>query len=363
MRLNIGGFFSDIANFVHSGSALGLDIGTTSIKIAELSQKGDRLRLENYGVLESKEYLEHPNQAIQTSSLKLVEKEAAPLVRGLLNEMGTKSRLAVVSVPAFSVFVTPLEMPLISLEETAKSIPFQAKQYIPLPISEVAIDWFRIEEFDDSRGQRLQRILLIGVPKELIARYKTLCHEVGLKIQALEIETLALVRALQSLDLVLIVDVGGQSSNIAISDKGILKYNSQSDYGGFYLTQALSRSLGISAHRAEELKRRRGLLGSGGELELSTLMPPFIDVIIQDVKHAMDMYERRYGSRPEKLLLTGGGANLLGIEKYIVSQMGLKLVSPQLFGSLDYPPGLEPTLKSLTNSLSVAVGLAKRYYS
>ena len=97
----------------------------------------------NYGILETKDYLSHPNQIIQSSSLKISEKETAEMLKIILREMKTKSRIAIGSIPAFAVFTTMLEMPVLSPEETRKAVEFQAPQYIPLPMSEVALDWVK----------------------------------------------------------------------------------------------------------------------------------------------------------------------------------------------------------------------------
>ena len=80
----ISNFFADIGNFFGGRSVLGVDIGTTSIKIAELSRKEERPVLINYGILETKDYLAHPNQVIQSSSLKISEKETAETLKILL---------------------------------------------------------------------------------------------------------------------------------------------------------------------------------------------------------------------------------------------------------------------------------------
>ncbi|MEK9194243.1 MAG: pilus assembly protein PilM, partial [Patescibacteria group bacterium] len=205
---------------------------------------------------------------------------------------------------------------------------------------------------------------LIGIPNEAIKRYKKIFKEAGLKIIALEIESFSLVRALNRADdvLTLTVDIGAEATNVIVSKNGILKYSSETDYGGIYITQALSRSLGISALRAEELKRRRGLTGRGGEMELSTLLIPFLDVIIQECRHVKDVYERQYGEKIEKLHLTGGGANLLGIERYFGSQINLPLASLATLGGVDYESNLEPVMKNLTNELLISIGLARRYF-
>jgi type IV pilus assembly protein PilM len=363
MRLNFLGFFKDIANFLRAGSVLGVDIGTTSIKMAEISKKGDGFRLVNYGILETKKYLEHPNQAIQTGSLEIAEKEAVNLLNILLNEVKPKSKTVVASIPAFSSFVVPLDMPLLSAKETADTISFQAKQYIPLPEGAVSVDWIKVDEFENEKGVKFQRLILIGIPSGIIRKYKEIFKGVGLRLVALELETLALARAFGSLgEPTLVVDIGGEATNISVIEGGVLKHSSVSDYGGIHLTKGLSQSLGLSVVRAEELKRRRGLTGIEGETELSTLILPFLDVIIQETRYALDSYERRYGKKAEKIVLVGGGANLLGIEKYFGNQMNLSVTEPPALDGFEYSSDLETAVKSLRHELPTAIGLAKRYF-
>ncbi len=364
MKLGILNFLRDIINFLRAGSVLGIDIGTTSIKLAEIAKKGVKFKLLNYGILTTKEYLEHPNEIIQTSSLEIVEEKAAELLRILLNEVKPKSKTVVASLPAFSSFITLLDMPLMKKEETEKSVAFQARQYIPLPINQVSIDWIKVEEFEGERGGRFQRVLLIGIPNSIIKKYKNIFKIAGLRLVALEVESLALVRALGNLaDPTLVIDIGGEATNIAVTEDGILKYAFSSDYGGIHLSQALSKSLGISIRRAEELKRHRGLTGREGEAELSTLISPFLDVIIQEVRYARDFYENRYKKKVQDLMLVGGGANLEGIKGYFASQLNLKVKEPAISAEVEYDLKLEAIVKNLWRELALASGLAKKYFT
>ena len=379
MRLGFFDFFSDITNFLKAGSVLGVDIGTTSIKMAEVSRKGANFKLLNYGILETKGYLEHSNQAIQTGSLEIVEKETVNLLNTLLHEVKPKTKTVLVSVPVFSSFLVPLDMPFLSSQETGKSISFQAKQYIPLPENAVSVDWIKVDEFENDRGvkfQRLfflllairetfgkQRLLLIGIPSSGIRKYKNIFRAVGLRLVALELEILALARALNPDKPTIVIDIGGEVASINVIEGGFVKHSSVSDYGGIHLTKSLSQGLGLSVVRAEELKRRRGLLGREGESELSTLILPFLDVIIQETRYARDSYERRYGKKVEKLMLVGGGANLLGIEKYFGREMNLPTVEPATLRGFEYAPDLEPIVKNLNKELPVAIGLAKKYFT
>ncbi len=364
MKLGITDFFSDVSNFFKSGSVLGVDIGTVSVKIAELSEKRGKLRLENYGILETKNYLSLPNQVIHTGALKIVEKDAIGLLKIVLREMRPKTKIALASLPSFAVFMTTLDMPLLSKEETAKAIGFQASRYIPLPINMVSIDWFKIEEFQNARGERGQRIILVGIPNEIIKKYRYIFGALGLKLVTLEVESMALIRALAFQDkaVTLIVDIGAESTNVAVSENGALKYNGETDYGGVYLTQALSRGLGVSVYRAEELKRRRGLLGEGGEFELSTLILPFLDVILQEIKYVKDTYERRFEKKVNRLMFAGGGAKLLGLEKYFSEQLGLPVIPSAALQGIERSVELEPMVKDLNKSLAVAIGLARKYF-
>jgi len=366
MKLGIFDFFQDIGNFFKGGTVLGIDIGTASMKAVELTKKGDALRLVNYGVLATKRYLDYPNQAIQTSSLHIVEKDAAQLLRTLLREMGSRTKLAIASLPVFSTFTTVLDMPALSKEETAKAIRFQAQQYIPLSPNDVSIESFHVEDFTSERGQKYQRLLLVGVPNEIIAAYKRVYKAAGLTLLSMEIEPFSLLRALKSSfteEPVIVADIGAESTSVMVVKQGNIEHVEQTDYSGVYLTKALSKSLDISMTRAEELKCRRGISAAGADAELSTLLLPFLDVIIQEVKHVEDAYERRTGVRVGKVMLVGGGANLIGIEPYFSSQIGLPIAHHSLFLGIGHPPELEPAVKRLENELAVACGLAERYFS
>ncbi len=358
-------FFRDIGNFFRSGTVLGVDIGTASVKCAELGVTQERLKLLNYGILESKEYLIHPNRAIQTSSLSISESDAAALLKAALLEMKPKAKIAVGSIPAFAAFTTVLDMPLLSKEETTKAVLFQAPQHIPLPIKEVALDWMKVDEFDTPERTRYQRIFLIAIPEAIIRSYKTIFRNAGLQLIALEVDGLALTRGLfpTGTPPALLIDLGAETTNMFVIEGQNVQYAGESDYGGIYLTQAIGRSLGITPMRAEELKRRKGLLKGGAESELSTLTLPYLDVILQEVSHVREVYERRYAKKVERIMLVGGAANLLGIEKYFSAETGLPAVSPNAFRGMEYDLRLEPVVRELQNELPVAIGLAKRYFA
>jgi len=131
-------------------SYLGVDIGTTSIKVVEVRGGKQLPEVVNYGLLQSSGYLARANQALQSSALKLFEKEVADLLKLIIREMNPRATDVSASLPLFSTFTTVLDFPDMDPSELEKSISFQAKQYIPLPLSEVAIDWFKIGDYEDA---------------------------------------------------------------------------------------------------------------------------------------------------------------------------------------------------------------------
>ncbi len=346
-------------------SYLGVDIGTTSIKAIEVKPGKQLPAIINYGFLESSGYLSRANQALQTSTLKIFEQEVVELLKIVVREMRPKSTQVIASLAPFATFVTILEFPDMSDAEIGKAMPFEARQYIPLPISEVALDWMKVGEYTDDKGFKHLQILLISVPQEQIKKYQRIFKLAGLNLYALELESLSLVRMTGTDPTpTLIVDIGSRSTNIAFTEKGQLKFNAQSDFAGASLTQALATSLGINPMRAEELKKERGIIGTGPNYELSTIMLPFLDAIINEVKTARFNYEKQFPAarKLERVILSGAGANLLGIEKYVEREIELPVVKAAPFLRFEYPQLIDPLVPELNPVMAVALGLTLREF-
>ena len=134
-------------------SILGVDIGTTSLKIVELERGSEKPKLINYGILETSGYLERFNTAIQTSNLNIFDQEVVNYIKTLLRKGNFQSQDTVASLSTFSAFTTLIEMPVMSEEDTRKTMAVHVKQYIPLPLSSVTLDWLKIGERVDAEEE------------------------------------------------------------------------------------------------------------------------------------------------------------------------------------------------------------------
>lgn len=305
------------------------------------------------------------NQVLQTSSLKIFEADVSELLKTAVKEMGTSTKLALASLPPFAVFTTILDFPQMGPKEVEKAMMYQAKQYVPLPLSEVALDWMKVTEYEDDKGFAHQKILLISVPREQIEKYQRMFKTAGLTLRALEIESISLARIFGGDQApTMVVDLGSRSTNVVFLEEGRLMWSIQNDFASASLTQALATSLGVNPLRAEELKKERGIVGTGPNYELSTIMLPFLDAIISEVKKAQFVYAQQFpvARKAERVLLSGGGANLLGIEKYFEREFGIPAMRAAPFLQFEYAPELGPLVTELNPVMSVALSLGMKEF-
>ena len=351
--------FSFLKSFTAPNSYLGVDIGTNSIKVVEIEKTPRKPRLVNYGMLEHFGYLERQNEAIQTSSLSISVPETARLLKVLCEKSNFKTNNVIASIPAFASFLTFIEVPEMPEGDMLNALKYQIPKYIPLPVDETNIDWLQVGQTKDENGFVKQQILLTAVPKDKVSKYQEVFKVAGLNLRMLEVESLSLVRAIAASaeEPVVIVDIGSRSTNILVANKGYVRYSSQSDYAGLSLTQAIAHGLGIDMKRGEELKKQRGIIVRQEEYELSTLTLPFIDAIISDIERAKSAYDKGSTEPVTAVLLTGGGANLPGLPKYIEDHVGLKTAIANPLSNLEYQEEISVLEKEIGPALAVAIGL------
>jgi len=339
------------------GSYLSVDIGTVAIKVAEIGVREGKPSIINYGIIESPDYLERVNGVIQTSSLSIADGDAARMLKAVVAQMGTKTKGVVATIPSFAVFTSSLDLPVMNAEEAAQAIPWQARSLVPLPVSEITIDWIPIEQFEDQSGTKMQKIFMVAIPNEQINIHRSIYQKAGLHLKMLEVEGISLARALtrEIKEDVLILDIGALTTTIAIASQGVLKYLNHTDYGSNALTQSLAKGLGISVKRAEALKKQRGLAGMTGEYGLSTIMMPFIDVILNEASKSKIIFEKG-GGKISKIILSGGGGCMNGFVNYTQTQLGISTEKANPWSAVSYPLQFAPLFQSIAPRLTIAVG-------
>ncbi|MBD3282239.1 MAG: type IV pilus assembly protein PilM [Candidatus Portnoybacteria bacterium] len=353
-----------------SKSSLGVDIGTSSIKVVQLNKEEDKFELETYGELSAKGYIEKLNDSFQTTSLKRMEAVTRELLSILLEKAEVTTRETVMSIPVFSSFVSVIEMPQMAEKELEQAVEFEAKRYIPIPASEVVLDWKIIDSGMIKNGSSKQafkgrRIILIAVPKEVINKYISMSEDLGLNINALELESFSLARSLIK-DInhsACILDVGARATSFTIVDKGMVQMSHSLDIAGAEMTKRLSIGLNVSSGRAEDFKVEHGLNhaeNSEGRENIHELLKVPVDKIIDEINRMIKNYKGKTGREIKELILNGGSARLVGLDEYIEDKINIKTVVANPWEGLVYPPSLQKYLKEIAPEFSVAVGAAMR---
>lgn len=345
---------------------MGVDIGTSSIKIVELEKRGGRFSLTNYAIFEMK----GSGSSVKPSEtwgsiLKLPDQEITSGIRELMKKARMNSIEAIASIPSFSTFATVIDLPYISNEDLARALPFEAKKYIPIPLDEVVLEWSIVGVAGDQKTQSGKpvtvEVFLAAVPKEETVRYQNLMKAGGLNLKALELENSALIRALLGNDLspTVIVNIGGRSTSIIIVNKGYERVSHNYEIGGFEITKAISQSLNINLEKAEELKRKFGLK-KGEDNLISESMISLIDMMVFETQKTISNYEETKKEKISNIVLIGGLTNMPGLVDHFRTKLGREVVLGNPFSRLIYPVELKPLTSELSSLFSVAIGLAMR---
>jgi type IV pilus assembly protein PilM len=252
-----------------------------------------------------------------------------------------------------------MDLPQLSPKELTQAIPFEARQYVPIPINEVALDWQLLGPTPGQEGQKVQ-VLLVAVPQDTIAKYQRIAELAGLNLKIIEIETIASARAIVGPDpsTLLLVDIGSRAAVITVVDEGYVRITRSIDTAGGDLTQVIANGLGISPIRAEMLKKSRGLLSGAGEENLAALMAPLLDVIINEVQKLGALYQERTKREIKKVILTGGSANIPGLAEYVYREFQKEISIGNPFSQIQYPSQVAPVIANLGPIFAVAIGLA-----
>jgi len=344
---------------------LGIDVGTSAIKIVELSKIGARQKLENYGEISVFALYQKPFRTFEKSTLLLSTSEIARAIRSILEEAKIKEKKAVFSIPDFSSFYTTFRLPPMSPEELPRAVQFEARQHVPLPLSEVTLDWQVIEGKVSRERREELKILLVAVPNEVIWQYQQIAIQSNLKLLSLEAEVFGFLRSCLLPDqklIAILVDIGAQSTTISVAEKEVMKISHSFDLAGNDLTQTLAKSFGIDFKEAEVLKKKYGILEQEvmGGRNVREVLLPMIDLISTEIKKISQNFYQSEGKEVQKIILAGGSAWLPGLKDYFQNQLQKEVEIANPFLSLYFPPILEKTLKKIGPSFAIAVGMAQR---
>jgi type IV pilus assembly protein PilM len=365
-----GGIFSR-----QSDSVLGIDIGSSSIKIVQLRRKSGRAVLDTYGELALGPYA---NLGVGSSTSLPTEKIVEALGDLLREkEVNVTAKVCGIAIPFASSLMTVMQLPAVAEKQLATMVPLEARKYIPVPISEVTLDWSIVPKDlsprdTDSPDIPLYpgakpptpkiEVLIVALHNETIAKYKDIVTKSALETSFFEIEIFSTMRSIldQETSPVMILDMGATSTKLYIIEKGILRGSHTVNKGSQSITTALSKSLGISMSDAEVLKREQGLMGVANGIGLKDIIVTTLAYIFGESNRVILDFEKKYNKNMSKVILVGGGSALKGIIDIAKTSFQTEVVAGDPFSKVVTPAFLENILRETGPEFAVAVGVALR---
>ncbi len=351
--------------FKKNESVIGLDIGSAVIKVVQIRREQGRAVLETYGELALGPYGGFDvGRATNLPADKIVE-----AVKDLFREANITSKIGSVSLPLSSTLLTPIELPAVDDEKLAKMIPVEARKYIPVPITEVSLDWIIIPKSveeeaamtGDPTKDKLQ-IMIVAIHNQILNKYEDIVRKIGLaEGTTFEIEVYSSLRATIGRDIapMMFIDMGAGITKIALVEQGIVKSAHIISRGSQEITIALSRALDISIAKAEKMKRDIGLSGRDEESrKVSEIIESATSYIFTEANRVLIGYQNKNNKTISRVVLTGGGVLLKGLSEHAKKWMEAEVVFGDSFSKIETPAFLQAVLTDAGPEFSVAIGLA-----
>ena len=340
-----------------SESVLGVDIGTSSIKVVQVKRSKGVAVLETYGEVALGPYA----KAEVGQSVSPPPEKVGEALTDVMHAANVTAKTGGFSIPLSGSLISVISLPTKDKSALPTMIPLEARKYIPVPVSEVSLDWFIIPEeeaeFLGPQGAERRRnatdVLLVAIHNQVIERFGAITRNAGVSPRFFEVEAFSMGRSSyeHSTTPVMVIDMGASSTRSYIIEFGIIGVSHTVPRGGQDITLALAKSQGVTFEEAENLKRGKGATETGSAIT---------EFIFSEARRIYLTYQRREEKVISKVVLVGGGAGLPGIQETAARYFDAPVVIGRPFEKLAAPAFIADALNATGPSFSSAIGLALR---
>ncbi len=371
-------------------SAFGLDISNKSIKFLQLSKKGRSFKLGAFGKIEL------PPGILQKGRILNPEILVKYLKELLSKKQRSLSREVIVSLPENEVFSQVIQMPKMTQQELEKAVVFEAENYIPLPSSEMYLDFEIVEPVKDHLDHI--DVFLAAASRKVVEEYLLVLKSAGLRPLAFEPESRAIFRAVipkeKALFPTLILDLGETRTNFCIVAGRAVRFSGSMTFSGELIDQKIIQDLKVTKEKAKDIIKKYGILDTfnpvlklkaiqtkTGQIQFSSqlvsgkklaeILAPILSDFIKEIWRYLAFYSEHalHEHLPEtnkgkirEIIITGGLANFKGLKEFLQKELGLKVQLANPWVNVLVPPlNSMPELDlAQSQQYTTAIGLALR---
>jgi type IV pilus assembly protein PilM len=335
--------------------SVGLDIGSRTLKVIELTKE------KGANILKSAGLIGYSGINIDESLNQKAVSEIASVIKKLFHDTKISAKSVTISLPETKVFSRLLKFPLLNDQEIASAVKWEAEEYIPIPVNDAVIEHTILERQENVNPPQVL-VFLVATLKALVDKYVEIINLAGFEVEGVETELMSIVRstALPGKSIV-VVDFGAQSTGIAVAKNEELYFSRSIPTAGDAFTRAVAQSMGVSLEQAEEYKKTYGLAPSKLEGKVGFALGPIMNVVIEEIKKAIHYYQLEIkGTEPTKIVLAGGSAGIPGIVPEFAKKTGIEVEVANPFSKISVDPKSVKTLANYAPLYAVAAGLALR---
>lgn len=342
---------------------IGVDIGSTAVRAAELSMRGVPPTLVRVAQVPT------PPGAVVSGEVR-DPAQVADALRELWRRGRFRSREVILGVANQRVVVREVSLPWLSDRELRESLPFQVQEFVPIPVEEAVLDFHVLEEYERD-GRRMIRLLLVAAQRVMIEQIVGAAEAARLRPAGLDLVPFAIVRSVGSIDGMgldaneagdeAVVDIGADVTSICVHAWGVPRFVRILPSGGRDVTSAVARGLSVPDEEAERLKRGGATEAEEGHAQQAVALAENRAASFSDeIRSSLDFYQSQMpGAKIGRVLLTGGGSKYDGLRRTLADRLPAAVAQGHPFHrvnpQIDLPPEAAQEAEPL---LAVAVGLA-----
>jgi len=340
-----------------ANAAVGIDIGSRTITVAELKGGRGRPAITNFGGLEL------PGQAVREGEILDIA-GAAAAVKELMGSAGIKSKKVWLGIANQRVVVRQVDLPWVEEKELRASLRYQVQDFIPIPVEEAELDVHVVDEYVNDEGDRFRRMLLVAAHRDSVNAHVEVAKQAGLKPIGIDLNSFAVLRAMGNTSSMdpgdeVLVDIGADVTNIVVHRAGQPTFVRILVMGGDDITDALETGLNVTRDEAEAAKRGV-IVGAEGDVT-SRIVTERADSFIDEIRSSLDYFQAQTGDvQLASVVLSGGGASLNSLADRLATSLRLPVEVGNPFPRFDVKNSVygEDDLAKVGPSMTTAVGLA-----
>ncbi|GAB4118668.1 MAG: type IV pilus assembly protein PilM [Acidobacteriota bacterium] len=338
---------------------VGVDIGSSSVKIAELKKTGTSYRVEALGKADL------PPDTIVDGAI-IAKLPVAEAVESLFQRKRIRNSRVATSISGHSVIVKKVALPALTEQELAQSIQWEAEQYIPFDLAEVNVDYQVVEQ---TPGEQKLKVILVAAKKDKIADYTGVLSMAGKTVAVVDIDAFALQNVYEvnyqpeATSVAALLDVGASSTNINIVRGTEFLFTRDIAIGGNQYTEFIQEELGVSREEAEACKTGSADITPEQAEAVDRILRSVSENLVLEIEKTLDYFKTTtYAEDIQQMLLSGGAGKTRGLRDFLREsfQFPVEYLDPfrRIQGADRSALGDDP--ESAGTDFAIAVGLALR---